>query len=203
MSKEDHRMKIGIFAGTFDPIHDGHIAFARAALAQGLEKVYFLPEPRPRRKQGVRALEHRVAMIEHAIAQESQFGAIKLEQARFTPHETMPVLQERFRGAQLVLLFGDDVITHIAGWPQVHELIESVELLVAVRHHNQASLTERFLTLKQVSGLDFRYQLVDPGHAMTSSSRVRAQLRGGEHPTGVDQAVWRYIKQSRLYRPRK
>jgi nicotinate-nucleotide adenylyltransferase len=46
--------KIGIFAGTFDPIHEGHVAFAQAVLADlSLDKIYFLPERQPRRKTNV------------------------------------------------------------------------------------------------------------------------------------------------------
>src|SRR5688572_18703158 len=125
--------KIGIFSGTFDPIHEGHLAFAQAALEQGLEKVWFLVEPRPRRKQGVRALEHRQAMVGLAIESEPKFGQIMLEQARFTAHETLPVLQARFKGRQLVLLFGDDVLSHIADWPDVQKLVQAIELMIAVR----------------------------------------------------------------------
>ena len=194
-------MKIGIFAGTFDPIHSGHLAFAQAALDAGVDKVYFLPEPRPRRKQGVRALEHRLAMVELAIADETKFGAIKLEQARFTPHETLPVLQQRFKGAQLVLLFGDDVMAHIAGWPHVQELVENVSLLVAVRHHNRAKLIDTFQLLAETSRLKFDYTLVDPMKATVSSSRVREALRGGKLPSALDQTVYQYIRSHRLYRP--
>src|SRR5258708_1287895 len=90
--------KIPIFAGTFDPVHEGHLAFAQAALEEGLEKVMFLVEPRPRRKQGVRALEHRTAMVQLAIADEPQLSTIVLEQARFSVNETLPVLRARFSG---------------------------------------------------------------------------------------------------------
>jgi nicotinate-nucleotide adenylyltransferase len=125
--------KFGVFAGTFDPLHNGHLAFARQALRSGLDKVYFLPEPRPRRKQGVRALEHRQGMIEVAIQDDTRLGLIKLEQARFTPYETLPVLQQRFPNAEIVLLFGDDVLRHIADWPRIAELADSVRLLIATR----------------------------------------------------------------------
>lgn len=192
--------KIGVFAGTFDPIHNGHMAFANAALAYGLDKVYLLPEPRPRRKQGVRALEHRLEMINLAIADEPRLGSIKLEQARFTPHETLPVLQERFKGAQIVLLFGDDVIAHIADWPHINDLVQSVELLVAVRHHNRNKLAETFAILHQTSGLAFDYQLIEPAQVDVSSSRVRASLRAGDTSHMISEQVAAYIRNRRLYR---
>src|SRR5690606_15274090 len=141
------------------------------------DKVYFLPEPRPRRKQGVRALEHRIAMINLVVADRGKLGSIKLEQARFTPHETLPVLQERFHGHQIVLLFGDDVIDHIAQWPHVAELVTSVELLVAVRRHDREKLTNTFRILRETSGLAFRYTLVEPEQTMAASQTIRQELR--------------------------
>ena len=60
--------RIGIFAGTFDPVHKGHISFALQAIeAAGLDEVVFLPEPRPRHKQSVTDQSHRIAMINLAI----------------------------------------------------------------------------------------------------------------------------------------
>lgn len=194
---------IGIFAGTFDPIHNGHVAFARAALAQGLEKVYFLPEPRPRHKQGVRALEHRLAMISAAITDEPQFGSIKLEQARFTPHETLPVLQQRFKHYQLALLFGDDVIRHIADWPQVAELVSAVSLLIAVRHGRASDLVRTFQVLAQTSGLMFDYDLIQlDKQATVSSSAVRLALHRGMPCHDAPPAVVAYAADHQLYRSR-
>src|SRR5687768_15392849 len=96
--------KVGIYAGTFDPVHEGHLAFAREAAAQyGLDKVFFLVEPNPRRKQGVKALEHRNEMVQLAIRSEKLFASILLEQHRFTVTETMPVLRSRFKNSELYM----------------------------------------------------------------------------------------------------
>jgi nicotinate-nucleotide adenylyltransferase len=193
--------KIGIFAGTFDPVHNGHLAFAEAALKQGLDKVMFLVEPRPRRKQGVRALEHRIAMVQAAIKDHPKLGTIVLEQARFTPHETLPALQARFKGYRLVLLFGDDVIAHIAHWPHVEELVSSVELMIASRHGKAQQLHENMETLHKVRHLKFTYGFVDPRCPEISSSKLRAMLRRRQQPQDIPDVVYRYIKSHRLYAP--
>lgn len=191
--------QIGIYGGTFDPIHNGHLAFAQAALDTGLEKVMFLVEPRPRRKQGVRAFEHRLGMVQLAIADRPKMGSIIVDQARFTPHETLPLLQNRFKGYQLVLLFGDDVIAHIGEWPHVEELVASVELMIAVRHGNVQALEETFKTIHKTRNLKFRRQFVDPNCPDVSSSSIRQQLRKREQPTDIPESVWRYIRSHRLY----
>jgi nicotinate-nucleotide adenylyltransferase len=191
--------KIGIFAGTFDPVHDGHLAFAQAALDEGLEKVMFLVEPRPRRKQGVRALQHRQAMIQHALVKNPKFATIVLEQARFSVDETLPVLQARFPGYKLVFLFGDDVISHIAHWPHVADLVSSVELLVAYRHHNDNNLRAAFKTLETTRNLAFKYSAVRPQHQHVASSKIRLQLKRGQPPQGLPAGVLTYIRKHRLY----
>jgi len=194
--------KVGIFAGTFDPIHNGHLDFAEKALAQGdLDKIYFLPEPRPRRKQGVRALEHRQGMIEVAIKNHPHLGLIKLEQARFTPHETLPVLRGRFANKQIVLLFGDDVIQHIAQWPSIEELVDSVELLIAVRKTNTQSVHERMMHLAEVKRLRFRYHITESSSPAVASSTIRQHIRSGQgRVDNIPPAVISYIRSHRLYR---
>ena len=191
--------KIGIFAGTFDPIHAGHLAFARAALAEGLEKVMFLPEPRPRRKQGVRALEHRAAMVKLAIADEPRFGQIVLEQARFTPHETLPVLQARFAGYRLVLLFGDDVVAHMAQWPQVESLVQAAELLIASRYQHATALKAALRTLQRTTGQSFEYQIIYPAQEQVASSRLRFKLKRRQPAPEVPPPVQAYIRRHKLY----
>lgn len=196
--------KVGIFAGTFDPIHDGHLAFAHAALDLGLEKVFFLVEPRPWRKQGVRALEHRRAMVGLAIADEPRFGTILLERARLTPHETLPILQRRFKGYELALLFGDDVIKymvdHIAAWPHIEELANSASLVIAARLDTQAHLAEKLEILKRNHGLPFRYNFVEPKHTTTSSSNIRLDIKRGQTPKHLPRAVAGYIAENGLYK---
>ncbi|HSX23880.1 MAG TPA: adenylyltransferase/cytidyltransferase family protein [Candidatus Saccharimonadales bacterium] len=191
--------KIGIFAGTFDPIHDGHIAFAQAALDAGLEKVMFLPEPRPRRKQGVRALEHRRAMVRLAIAHEGRYGIIALEQARFTVHETLPKLQARFAGYQLVLLFGADVISHIASWPHVGAMVNVAELMIAARLRDMSDLTATLHTLEKTRNLRFRYEIIHPAYEEVTSSTIRLLLKRDKAADGLPPAVQRYIKRHKLY----
>ena len=193
------KKRVGIFAGTFDPIHAGHLAFAEAALQTGLEKVFFLVEPRPRRKQGVRALEHRIAMVDLAIADQPKFGQIVLKQARFTIHETLPVLQARFPNHQLLLLFGDDVISHVAHWPHVQELADAVTLLVASRWRDKTELEAAFKTLQQTRSLHFHYEIIQVNQPEVASSRIRLALKNKKTSTELLPSIADYIHKHRLY----
>ncbi len=196
--------KIGVYAGTFDPIHSGHIAFAEAALSsRSIDRVYFLPEPRPRHKQAVKSLDHRVTMVELAVKDNELLGIIKLSQARFTPHETIPVLSARFPDCKLVLLFGDDVIArmldHMAEWPHLDILANSVELLIAARRGGESGISDKFETLSKVSGLHFKHSILTVDNPKVASLEIRKQIRNGVQPSSINSSVYEYIKKHRLY----
>lgn len=191
--------RVGIFSGTFDPIHNGHVRFAQEAIKQcKLDKVFFLVEPRPRRKQGVRAFEHRVNMVKLALEQEPQLGVIVLEQQRFTPHETLPVLQARFKGAELIMLIGEDMLTHMASWPHIDELITGISFVVGVRE-NTTDVQHHIRTIEKTRGVTFRYDMFKTDLSGESSSKVRAKIRRGQTPGGLHLDVLTYIQLNGLY----
>src|SRR4051812_4657029 len=98
----DCMKRIGIYAGTFDPVHSGHVSFALQALkAAELDKVYFLPERRPRNKQHVEHFGHRTAMLKRAAQPHSQFEVLEMVDISFSVERTLPKLQKQFEGDQL------------------------------------------------------------------------------------------------------
>jgi len=194
--------KVGIFSGTFDPVHNGHLAFARTALEQcQLDRVYFLVEPRPRRKQGVKAFEHRCNMVQLAIKDDPNLGNIVLEQARFTPHETLPVLQARFKNAELYLLMGDDMLAHILSWPHVDELLSSARFVVAKRQWEVAATKRQLKLIAEVKNITLNYDFIAPAEDSVASSKIRYGLRHGHQPKGLPAAVAEYIEANGLYSP--
>lgn len=192
--------RVGIFSGTFDPVHEGHLAFARQALtANQLDKIFFLVEPRPRRKQGVRAFEHRQKMVELAIKDEPALGSIVLEQARFTAQETLPILQARFKGAELFMLMGDDMLHHLGDWPHVDELLRGVGFIIGLRQDSPEAVTGRLQALEQARGLKLRYHIFQADHYDHSSSKIRQAYKNQRLPVGVPSKVAAYIKRQGLY----
>jgi nicotinate-nucleotide adenylyltransferase len=199
--REKSKQRIGIYAGAFDPVHDGHIAFAKTAIAKaGLDRVYLLAEPRPRHKQGVKALEHRMAMIEHAIARESGLGQIVLDQARFTAHETWPLLESRFAGAQLFMLMGEDIFKRLIHWPRIDELVTSAHFIVGLRDgHDETDLRTHLGVLEQTKALDLHYDIFRVSPPVYDSRQIRATLRSGKVPKGLHPDVLTYIEAHQLY----
>lgn len=193
-------LKVGIYSGTFDPVHNGHVSFAvESAELFGLDKVYFLVEPRPRRKQGVKALGHRVNMVQIAVKDNPKLGTIIIEQARFTTHETLPILLSRFKGAQLHLLIGDDTLDHIAEWPHVDELTEAVDFIIGARKRKPTEIDTIVSRLKETKGLSFDYNVFNPSGNGCSSSYIKRQIRAGKDPKCLNEQVLDYIKANKLY----
>jgi nicotinate-nucleotide adenylyltransferase len=147
-------MNIGLFGGTFDPIHRGHLALARAARATcNLSHIFFVPASVPphKHRQPLSAFHHRYAMLALATAQEKDFVPSLLEAPEYfesdSPHkektlaaksnytiDTVKKLKQSFKKPErLFLLLGIDAFTDIAKWHQAEALFRECEFIVASR----------------------------------------------------------------------
>lgn len=190
--------KIGIYAGTFDPVHSGHVAFAlQAVRAAELDKVYFLPERRPRSKPQVEHFGHRVAMLRQALKPHPQLELLELTDANFSVRRTLPELRKRFAGNQLVFLLGSDVARSIGGWPDAAGLLEGGEFIIGIRSRDSHDDIR-----KVVEGWPARPTTVtmfDSFAPAVSSGIVREGLRAGQAAPGLLTSVERYSGRNWLY----
>lgn len=198
MSKVRRLQRVGIFAGTFDPVHTGHIAFALQALDQvKLDEVAFLPERRPRNKAGTEHFAHLLAMLRQAIQPHARLSLLELVEARLTISRSLPHLRRVFADADLVLLVGSDVLPSIPTWPQYERLLRQMELVVGVREGESLEAMRLHVATWPVQP---RRLTVFHSYAPTiSSSAVRQHLRAGRLVHGVLSSVRRYSRQNWLY----
>jgi nicotinate-nucleotide adenylyltransferase len=131
--------RIGIFGGTFDPIHHGHLILARDAREQlGLDSVIFVPaaiSPHKLRQRPA-AAESRVEMLRAAIEDESYFCLDTMELDRPAPSytvETMEALKAREPDAEFVCLIGEDNVAQLPSWHRFSDLSKMVEFAVLDR----------------------------------------------------------------------
>jgi nicotinate-nucleotide adenylyltransferase len=190
--------RIGIYAGTFDPVHAGHIGFALQAAAHAkLDKLYFLPERRPRHKSGVEHFAHRVAMLKKAARPHPAFEVLELDDISFSVVRTLPKLQARFPGSQIVFLFGSDAISDLPAWPQAERLLEQAELIIGCRWQD-----DRAGTQVQIAGWPIApraYSIIDSYAPDISSGSVRGALQRRQSVRGLLKSVERYSNQNWLY----
>jgi nicotinate-nucleotide adenylyltransferase len=190
--------RIGVYAGTFDPVHAGHITFALQALqAAKLDKVYFLPERRPRAKQHVEHFGHRVAMLSRAIAPHGQFEVLELVDTSLTVQRTLPYLKKLFEGSELVFLFGSDVLPSLQEWPEADRFLKGAELVIGLREKDNREALHKIIEgwPAQPKALTM-FASYAPN---VSSGRVREALRRGKSTQGLLTSVERYSDRHWLY----
>lgn len=137
-------MNVAIFGGTFDPVHRGHLAVARAARRQyQLERIYFVPADIPPHKQRrpITPYQHRYAMLALATQGEKCFVASLMEapgeKARRRPSYSIDTVR-RFRAQltrrdRLFFIIGMDAFIEIDTWHRGAELLQEVEFIIARR----------------------------------------------------------------------
>lgn len=167
--------RIGIFSGTFDPVHEGHLAFAEAARSQcQLDEVVLLPEPQPRGKQDVTSLEHRVAMLQQSVTNREGLRVLTLPSQQFSVAETLPQLRELFRDAEIIILMGSDVARSLPHWERVAELLREVSLAIGLRGPDQpADLKPILRKLEQTHHITIRHCFIQTPHPHLTSSQIR------------------------------
>lgn len=191
--------RIGIFSGTFDPIHTGHIEFALSAIAScQLDAVYFLPEKTPREKERVSLYSDRVAMLELALNNYPKFKIIRGLDSKFTVAKTLPKLKQKFANDKLVFLLGSDVVKTFAyRWDGLGEFLQSVELCIGLRLADAESAVEQILeaTLQEY-GIHTAYTIITSTGMHIASTVIRHNAHSG---SDVDDSVAKYIADNKLY----
>lgn len=190
--------RLGIYAGTFDPVHSGHVTFALQALEAGrLDHIYFLPERRPRAKVGVEHFGHRVAMLKRALRPHPQFSVLELVDVSFSVQRTLPFLQRQFPEDQLVFLFGSDVIAGLATWPNADTLLKDGELIIGLRNDDNRAVVKQ--TVDAWSTQPEAVTIFSSYAPKVSSGKVRSALRKHQPVSGLLQSVERYSDHHWLY----
>lgn len=193
--------RIGIYPAAFDPVHKGHLAFARAAKQQyGLDKVYFLPEPNPKHRQGVKAFEHRTNMVHLATANEEAFGVVVIDLQEFDIRHVWPRITSRFVGSELFMLIGNNPVKRLIAWPHTTEFGKQAPTFVIAKRHKSTAEVEKSLdTLLNTKKLDLPYEILDVNYETYNSPSIRAQIKRGENPDALPYEVLEYIRRNRLY----
>lgn len=192
------RQRVGFYAGTFNPVHAGHISFAlQAAQAAKLDKLYFVPERQPRGKAGVEHFGHRVGMLRQALQPHPHFDVLELVDVNLSVVRTFPKLQQQFYGSELVFLFGSDVVSSMAAWPNIEQLLMGSELVIGLRHNDTAHSVQHVVAEWSMQPKAFR--VVSSYAPNISSGRVREALYQRRWAKGLLPSVERYSRRHWLY----
>ena len=192
--------RIGVFGGSFDPPHHGHLALAEwARLELELDQVVFVPAGTPphMRAAGLSPVRHRVAMTRLAVRGNPAFKVSTIEARRRGPSytaDTLAALAAQWPGARLHLLMGADMFATFDSWRDPAAIAGRAVLVVAGR----PGARRRIVSRQAKRGLGVVW-LSNPGLEV-SSSAVRERIAAGLGARYLlPDAVERYIVRHRLY----
>lgn len=197
-------MRLGVFGGTFDPVHCGHLVAAEEVRYRlRLDKVLFVPAGMPPHKldHDITPTRHRLAMLELAIASNPGFALSRVDIDRHGPCytvDTLALLHEEYGpGTELFFLMGMDSLADLLTWKEPERLIRLAWIVVVGRPGFQADVDELD---KVLPGAAERICIVDTPLMEVSSSDIRQRVReGAPIRYQVPEAVEAYIRAHRLY----
>ena len=196
-------MRIGVFGGTFDPIHMGHLIVAEdARAALELDKVLFIPAGQPWFKSYRKITEahHRLAMVQLAVKDNPLFDVSDIEVERSGPSYTVDTLQELhelYSDAELIVILGLDALREIDRWHQPSRVFQMAS--VAGMARPGATLDPSVLHAA-IPGASSRMRLLDSALIDISGTDIRKRASAGQSIRyRVPVEVERYIYDNRLY----
>jgi nicotinate-nucleotide adenylyltransferase len=197
-------VRLGIYGGTFDPIHNAHLFVAESArILEGLDKILFLPANNQQyREKAQGAPEHRCAMILGAIANNPAFSLddsdLREDASGYTA-DLLPRLHEKYPDAKFTFIIGADSLVN-ADWVRFDEVLEGLEhFLIAPRPGVRADALARVIAAVP-NHLRERVRTLNLPELGISATLLRTFLSQGRSIRYlVPEAVWEYIVSQKLY----
>ncbi len=188
-------MKLAIFGGTFDPIHNAHLMVAREAIERfRLDRVLLIPAANPPHKQEHTPVsyEDRYRMVELASAGDARLEPSRLEEGKrksYSYYTINRVKQTLAPDDSLYFLIGADAFADIGSWFHSSDVVRMVNFIVVTRPGH---------VYAEPPGA--RVERLDTLALPVSSSEIRRQLAAGEEPAELPPAVMDFIRERALYR---
>ncbi len=197
--------RLGIFGGTFNPPHKGHIYIAKKAIdGAGLDKVVFMPCLQPPHKSvaGDVSAEHRYEMTKLAIQNETRFEISDLEIKSDGPSytaKTLEMLKKQYPASRLCFVLGGDSLRDMEKWYHPERIFALAEIVALRRGGIQDKVFDQSVELYR-SKYGARITAVDISPVEVSSSQIRRLISEGKDVSHImDDDVLRYIRKNGIY----
>jgi nicotinate-nucleotide adenylyltransferase len=189
--------RVGVFGGTFDPVHHGHLIMAEEAVARlKLDRMLFMALNRPAHKRAphLADVEHRISMLRLATQSNRRFVVSRLEADRGGLSYTVNTLETLHRTVpgELFFLLGQDSLDDFAQWREPERIVALARLVVVPRGQGSVARLPARLRRRVVS--------LDPPRIDISSTEIRRRIRAGLTVRyWTPDAVLRYVTRHGLY----
>ena len=199
------RTKIGLFGGTFDPPHIGHLILASEAVHQfGLSRLLWMlaPDPPHKQEQPITPLPHRLEMLQRMISDNPTFEVSHLEINRPGPHytiDTVRLLAQQESNADIILLLGGDSLRDLPTWRLCADLVAEVTKIGVMRRPGDPFDMPALEAI--IPGLTEKVTFIDAPLQDLASREIRRRIADGEpYRYYVFPPVYEYIEANHLYR---
>ena len=197
--------RLGVFGGTFDPPHIGHLILAAEACQQlALTTVLWVltPSPPHKRQQVVSPQATRLLMLQAAIADAPLFQISRVDMDRPPPHyaiDTVTILKAQYPDGEMVYLMGADSLRDLPRWHRPRDFAAACNLVGVMRR------PETHISLKgleaEIPGITQKVQFIPAPRIEISSSNIRMRVGSGRpFRYFVPEGVYQIIQEMRLYR---
>ena len=197
-------MRLGIFGGAFNPVHNGHINLAKSYLnSLNLDKLLIIPTGNPphRDAAGLADGKSRLDMLSLAFGGVDKIEVSDIEfqrKEKSYTYETVKEIRKIYADAEIFLIIGADQFLSFDKWYRYEDLLKEVVLCTAAREENMRDAIEAYA--KVLLGGKYNYFLADFSPIVVSSSEIREKLIKREDISQlVPEKVYEYIKDKELY----
>jgi nicotinate-nucleotide adenylyltransferase len=195
---------IGLFCGTFNPIHNAHLLLAQCACDQfNLEKIHFVTSPRPpHRSDVILSGEVRYDMVAQAVSDNDKFVASTVELERAGPSYTIDTIEHFKNEFEVNLIIGADNIVHLPTWHKFDEIIKSCKLLIAPRRlHNKDDYSALYSMEEHMILSKIKYASIESPLVDIASSNIRKRIKDGKTVRYmVPEKVWQIIEKEKYFK---
>jgi len=197
--------RLGIFGGTFDPPHIGHLSLAAEVCQQlGLDRLLWMLTPISphKRDQSITPVEQRLSMLELAIAGNPDFELSRIELDHPGPYYTVDTMRrfaDRYPSAELILVIGGDSLRDLPRWHQPSDLVAACHEIGVVRRPGDS--VDLSALEQQVPVMQAKVRFVDAPLLDISSRDIRRRIREKlPFRYYLSPSVYNYILNKKLYR---
>jgi nicotinate-nucleotide adenylyltransferase len=203
MKKNKNMPRVGLYFGTFNPIHVGHLTIANHMVEFGdLDEVWMVVTPHNPHKKKSSLLDnhHRIAMVDIALENYPKIKSSKIEfdlpQPNYTVN-TLAVLEEKYPEKQFCLIMGEDNLKSLHKWKNYEVILERYHIYVYPRISGEVNVADDVSASDSITKIDAPIMEL-------SSTFIRKGIKNGKNIRPMlPQNVWEYLDEMNFYRAKR
>lgn len=192
--------RIGIFTGTFDPVHIAHVESCLVAYSVlNLKRVLIIIEKSPKRKNNVTKYKHRFEMLDQSLQPYPSLQLVDIGEDNVTVRNCLELLHDQYPQHEYWYIAGSDMLEHLPKWPGVDTLLSKFNLCIFLKTNNDEPRVKNQLAKLRIQHPGLNYKILPAVYSEVSSSNVKEQIRKNKKTHYIPDAALDYARKHKLY----